>query len=120
MDAYYRWAQRSVLWMLATAGLLILILIVLWGPNGGRPPDGLIPWWLEALTIAFIILPSLGMLVVAFVHVLRSQRARRREANDSQVMYTNPVARWVDFHGIGVGVTVVAVVLALCLWWTLH
>jgi hypothetical protein len=120
MDAYYRWAQRSRLWVLATAGLLIVILVVLWGPNGGHPPDGLIPWWLWALTIAFIFLPSLGMLVVAFAHVLRSQRARRREATDGQVVYTNSVARWVDLHGIGVGMTVVAVVLAGCLWWTLR
>jgi hypothetical protein len=120
MDAYYRWRQRSAVWLLATAGLLILTLIVLWGPNGGHPPDGLIPWWIEALTIAFIIMPPLGMQVAAFVHLVRSQRARRREANDGQTVYTNPVARFVDLHGIGVGLALVVVALALYFLWTLR
>lgn len=111
MDAFYRWGQRAPLWIFATLGPLVLLDILLFGPY--RHPPASAPSWLAAPIMAVVFLPALWMLGVAWVHLVRAQRARRVEERAAVVAYPNQVARWIALHGIGTGLAIVAGLLVL-------
>jgi hypothetical protein len=111
MDAFYRWGQRAPLWMIVTTTPLILLAIVMFGPYGHTPAG--VPSWLAAPIMAVVFLPAFWMLGVAWVHLVRAQRARRQEALGGATAYRNPVARWIALHGIGTGLVIVVFLLVL-------
>jgi hypothetical protein len=118
-DRYYTWALRARLWAIVAGGGCAAVFILLYGP--GRLPESVhIPVWLGGGIVAVIGVPFFAMLAVAFVHLVRADQARRREAKEGQVTYTNWVARWIDTHGVLLGLAVVALVVAASTWLTLH
>jgi hypothetical protein len=72
--------------------------------------------WIGVLVTSLVGLPCLSMLVVACVHWVRAARARRRDIKAGFVVYTNRFSAWVDYHGIGVGLALVAILLAVGVW----
>jgi hypothetical protein len=65
-------------------------------------------------------LPCLSMLIVGCVYWVRAGRALRRDINAGRVFYTNRVSAWIDYHGIAVGLGVVAIILAIAMWLASH
>jgi hypothetical protein len=118
-DAFYTWGQRGGLWVIATGGGFAITALVLWGP-GPLPESVNFPVWLGASLVTFITVPGLSMLGVAFVHLVKANRARRREARDGQVVYRNRVARWIDMNGLAIGLAISGFAVAVSIWWTLH
>jgi hypothetical protein len=118
-DACYTWGQRGGLWVIATGGVFAIAAILLWGP-GPLPESVNIPVWVGVTLVAFIGVPGFSMLGVAFVHLVKADRARRREAREGQVLYANRVEQWINTHGLAIGLAIVAVAVAASVWWTLH
>jgi hypothetical protein len=118
-DAFYTWGQRSGLWVIATGSVFAMAAAFLWG-TGPLPENVNFPVWLGASLVTFIIVPGLSMLAVAFVHLVKADRARRREAREGQVLYRNRVARWTDTHGLAIGLAISGLAVAVSVWWTLH
>lgn len=118
-DAFYTWGQRSGLWVIATGVVFAITALVLWGP-GPLPQNVNFPVWLGASLVTFIIVPGLSMLGVAFVHLVKADRARRREAREGQVLYRNRVARWIDTHGLAIGLAISGLAVAVSILWALH
>jgi hypothetical protein len=118
-DAFYTWGQRGGLWVIATGGVFIMAAVFLWG-TGPLPENVNFPVWLGASLVTFIIVPGLSMLGVAFLHLVKADRARRREAREGQVLYRNRVARWIDIHGLAIGLAINGLAVAVSIWWTLH
>jgi hypothetical protein len=117
-DAFYTWGQRGGLWVIATGGIFAITALFLWGP-GPLPGNVNFPWWLVASLVTFITVPGLSMLGVAFVHLVKADRARRREAREGLVLYRKRVARWVDMHGLAIGLAISGLAVAISIWWTL-
>jgi hypothetical protein len=113
MEFVYRWLQRARLWTIVTGGAFAVVVIALYGPYG--QPSG-VPVWIGVLVTSLVGLPCLSMLVVACVHWVRAARARRRDIKAGFVVYTNRFSAWVDYHGIGVGLALVAILLAVGVW----
>jgi len=119
LDAYGTWAGRAFLWLMVFAGGFAVASLLLWGP-GPLPKSVHIPIWLGASITAVIGVPSLSMMGVAWVHLIKADRARRREARNGRRVYTGPVARWFDMHGFVVGLVIAGLIVAACFWWTLQ
>jgi hypothetical protein len=117
MEFVYRWLQRARLWTIVTGGIFAAIAIAFYGPFGH--PSG-VPAWIIGLIVGVIGLPSLSMLMVGCVYWVRAGRARRRDIKAGRVFYTNRVSAWIDYHGIAVGVAVVAIILAIAMWLASH
>ena len=118
-DAYVTWAGRAFLWLVVFAGGFVVAAIVLWGP-GPLPKSVHFPIWVGASIVAVISLPSLAMLGLAWVHLIRADRARRREARDGRRVYTGPVARWFDTRGFALGLAISGLAVAVSIWWQLN
>ena len=116
-DLFVRWGGRARLWAIATGLPVVAVLFILYGPD--RRPSGE-PWWIPTSVVAFICLPALTMVGIALRHLLRYGRARRREIDEGEVTHKNRIAAWVDYHGIGLGIAIVALVVALSAWLTLR
>jgi hypothetical protein len=117
-DAFYTWGQRGGLWVIATGGVFAITALFLLGP-GPLPENVHFPWWLVASLVTLIIVPGLSMLGVAFVHLVKADRARRREAREGQVLYTNRATRWIDTHALAIGLAISGLAVAVSIWWTL-
>lgn len=117
MEHVYDWLERCLLWMIVTGGIFVAVAIALYGLYGH--PSG-VPVWVGVLISSVIGLPSLSMLLLAYVYLVRAARARRRDIKAGWVVYTNRVAEWVDYHGIGVGLAVVAIILGAAIWLAGH
>jgi len=61
--------------MVVTGGVFAVVAIVPFGPYG--QPSG-VPAWIVVLITGVIGLPSLSMLILAYVYWVRGARARRR------------------------------------------
>jgi hypothetical protein len=118
MAAYRTWATRARLWVLVSAGPIVVFLVLRYG-LGRLPDDVQVPWWVTVSIVAFIGLPAFCLLGAAFVHVVRANRARRREANIGEVVYANRVVAWIDTHGLLVAGVFVGLVLVGCAVWAL-
>ena len=118
-DAYLTWGGRALLWLVVFAGGFLVADILLWGP-GPLPKSVNIPIWVGAAIVAVIGVPPVAMLGVAWVHLIRADIARRREARDGRRVYTGPIARWFDMHGFALGLAIVGVIVSACIWWQLH
>jgi len=108
----YQWIVRCYLWTIVT-GSVVAVVVALGHPNG-------VPAWIVVLITGVVGVPSASMLVVACVYLGRAARARRRDINAGLVVHTNRFSAWVDYHGIAVGLAVVAVLVAVTLWLASH
>jgi hypothetical protein len=117
MEFVYRWLLRALLWTIVTGGVFVVVAFMLYGADG--PPSG-VPVWIVVLVSGAIGLPGLAMLVVAYVYLVRAARARRRDIKAGWVVHTNRFAAWADYHGIAVGLAVVAIVVAVSIWLVNH
>ena len=111
MDAFYRWGQRAPLWIFITLGPLVLADVLLFGPYGH--PPAWVAAWLAVPIVAVVFLPALWMLGIAWVHLIRAQRARRLETREGALAYQNLVTRWIALQGIGTGLAIVVLLLVL-------
>ena|ERR1700674_1942590 len=119
MDAYVTWAGRAFLWLMVFAGGFAVAALLLWGP-GPLPKSVHFPIWLGASITAVVGVPPLFMMGVAWMHLIRADIARRREARSGRRVYTGPVDRWFDMHGFVVGLVIAGLIVAACFWWTLQ
>lgn len=118
-DGYYSWALRARLWVIVTGGGCAVVFVLLYG-LGPLPESVHVPIWLGVSIVAVIGVPFFYLIGVAFVHLVRADRARRREARDGHVFYANRIAQWVYTHGLAIGLAVVGLVVAASAWWALH
>jgi hypothetical protein len=113
MQFVYRWLLRAQLWTIVTGCIVVAVALALGHPSG-------VPAWIVVLITGFVGLPSVSMLVVACVYLVRAARARRRDIKAGWVVHTNRLAEWIDSHGIAAGLAVVAILVALTLWLASH
>jgi hypothetical protein len=117
IDGVYRWLLRALSWTIVTGGIFAAVAFALYGPYG--QPSG-VPAWIVILISGAVGLPGVAMLVVAAVYLVRAGRARQRDIKAGWVVHTNRFAAWADYHGIAVGLAVVAIVVAVTIWLSNH